>query len=41
MYRYIVKLVLNDHFGSSTDLCYIQNPVIMNCDIKRLKLIKL
>ena len=29
MYNYIAKSVLNNHFGSSTDPCCIQNCVIM------------
>ena len=29
-YMYIGKSVSNDHLGSSTDLCYIQNRVITN-----------
>ena len=37
MYNYIVKSVLSDHLGSSNDPCYIQNGVIMNCVIRRLK----
>ena len=37
MYNYIGKSVLNDHLGSSTDPCYIQNRVIMNRVIKRLR----
>ena len=35
-YSYIAKSVLNDHLGSSTDPCYIQNRVISNRVIKRL-----
>ena len=34
---YIRKLVLYDHLGSSFESCYIQNHVIMNPVIKRLK----
>ena len=30
MYRYIGISFLNDHLGSSTDPCFIQNFVIMN-----------
>ena len=37
MYSNIGKSVLNDHLGSSTDPCYIQNRVIMNRVIKRLR----
>ena len=32
MYSYIAKSVINEHLGSSNDLCYIQN-----CVIKRLR----
>ena len=39
MYRFIGKSVLNDNLGSSTDPCYIQNRVIMNRVIKRLRCI--
>ena len=37
MYSYIGKSALNDHMGSSTDMFFIQNHVIMNHVIKRLK----
>ena len=37
MYSYIAKSVLNDHLGSSNDPCCIQNRVIMNRVIKRLR----
>ena len=38
MYSYIIgKSVLNNHLGSSSDLCYILYCVIMNCVIKRLR----
>ena len=37
MYSLIGKSVLNDHLGSNTDPCYIQNCVIMNHVIKRLR----
>ena len=37
MYSYIAKSVLNDHLGSSNDPCYIQNRVITNRVIKRLR----
>ena len=37
MFSYIGKSVPNDHLGSSTDPCYIQNRVIMNRVIKRLR----
>ena len=37
MYSKIGKSVLNDHLGSNIDPCYIQNRVIMNRVIKRLK----
>ena len=36
MYSYIAKSVFDDHLGSSNELCYIQNCVIMNRVIKRL-----
>ena len=36
MYCYTGKSVSNDHLGSNTDSCYIQNSVIMTCVIKRL-----
>ena len=39
MYRYIAKLVKNDHFGSSNDPCYIQNRVVTNGVIKRSRYI--
>ena len=39
MYSYIGHSVLNDHLGSSTDPCYIQNRVITNRVIKRLRCI--
>ena len=39
MYSYIGKSVLNDHLGSNTDPCYIQNHVITNRVIKRLRCI--
>ena len=39
MYRFVGKSVLNDNLGSSSDPCYIQNRVIMNCVIKRLRCI--
>ena len=32
--------MLNDHLGSNTDPCYIQNCVIMNRVIKRLRCTK-
>ena len=34
---YIGKGVLNNHLGSNPDPCYIQNHVITNCVIKRLR----
>ena len=37
MYSYIAKSVFDDHLGSSNEPCYIQNRVITNCVIKRLK----
>ena len=37
MYSYIAKSVFNDPNFSSTDPCYIQNCVIMNRVIKRLR----
>ena len=37
MYSYAGKSVSSDHLGSSTDLCYIKNCVIMNHVIKRLR----
>ena len=37
MYIYIAKTVFDDHLGSNTDPCYIQNRVIMNLVIKRLR----
>ena len=37
MYSYIVKSVFIDHLGSSNDPCYIQNHVIMDRVIKRLR----
>ena len=37
MYSYIAKSVFNDQLGSSTDPCYIQNRVITNRVIKRLR----
>ena len=37
MYSYIAKSVFNDQLGSSTDPCYIQNRVITNRAIKRLR----
>ena len=37
MHSYIAKSVFNDHLVSSNDLCYIQNRVIMNRVIKRLR----
>ena len=37
IYSYIAKLVFNDHLGSSNDMCYIKNHVIMNCVLKRLR----
>ena len=40
MYSYIGKSVLNDHLGSNTEPCYIQNHVITNRVIKRLRCIK-
>ena len=39
MYSYIGKKVKNDHLGFNTDLCYIQNRVITNQLIKRLRCI--
>ena len=36
MYSNVGKPALNDHFVSNTNLCYIQNRVIMDCVIKRL-----
>ena len=36
---YTCKSVFNDHLGSNTELCYIQNHVITNRDIKRLECI--
>ena len=39
MHSKIGKSVLNDHLGSSTDPCYIQNRVITNRVIKRLRCI--
>ena len=39
MYSYIAKSVLNDHLGSSNDPCYIQNRVITDRVIKRLRCI--
>ena len=40
MYCHIAKSVLNDHLGSSNDPCYIQNRVILNHVIKRLRCTK-
>ena len=37
MYSYIAKSVFNDHLGSSNDPFYIQNRVITNRVIKRLR----
>ena len=37
MYSDIGKEVKNDHLGSNTDPCYIQNRVITNRVIKRLR----
>ena len=37
MYSFIAKSVFNDHLGSSNDPCYVQNLVIMNPVIKRLR----
>ena len=37
MYSYIAKSVFDDHLGSSNDPCYIQNRVITNRVIKRLR----
>ena len=37
MYSLIGKSVLNDHLGSNTDPCYIQNRVITNRVIKMLR----
>ena len=37
MYSYIRKSALNDHLGSSTDPCYIQNHVMMNRVIKIMR----
>ena len=37
MYSYIAKSVFDEHLGSSNDPCYIQNCVIMNRVIKRLR----
>ena len=37
MYSYIANRVFNDHLGSSNDSCYIQNCVITDCVIKRLR----
>ena len=37
MYSYMEKSVLNNHLGSRTDLCYIQNRVITNRVRKRLR----
>ena len=37
MYSFIGKKVLKDHLGSSTDPFCIQNHVIMNRVIKRLR----
>ena len=37
MYSYIAKTVFDDHLGSNIDLCYIQNRVIINRVIKRLR----
>ena len=39
MYSYIEKSDSNDNLGSSTDPCYIQNRVITNHVIKRLRCI--
>ena len=39
MYSYIGKSVSNDHLGSSTDPCGIQNHVITDIFIKRLRCI--
>ena len=39
MYSKIVISVINGHLGSNTDLRYIQNRVIMNRVIKRLRCI--
>ena len=39
MYSYIGKSVSNDHLGSSTDPCGIQNHVITDSFIKRLRCI--
>ena len=41
MYSYKAKSVFSDHLGSSNDSCYIQNYVITNRVIKRLRLGKL
>ena len=40
MYSYKEKLVFNDHLGSSTDLCYIQNCVITKHVMKRFRFIQ-
>ena len=37
MFSYIAKSVSNDHLGSTNDPCYIQNRVITNRVIKRLR----
>ena len=39
MCRYIGNSVSNDPFGTGSDLCYIQNSVIMNHVIKKLRCI--
>ena len=39
MFSYIAKSVSNYHLGSTNDPCYIQNRVITNRVIKRLKCI--